>query len=104
MNARDPIAQARRADTQRRQVAALRSWNPVEKPDWLDEKFYREQIQPRLQAIQVPKIQAALSVSEAYAMKIRKGRCMPHPRHWLTLERLAGVSEVPMKIAESSHG
>src|SRR6266566_4966853 len=54
LNAYDPIAQARRADTQRRQVAALRSWNPVEKPEWLDEKFYREQIRPRLAAVTVP--------------------------------------------------
>jgi len=41
-------AQALRSATQRRQAAALKAWNPADKPDWLDEKTYREKIQPRL--------------------------------------------------------
>jgi hypothetical protein len=88
LSAHDPIAQARRAETQRRQAAALKAWKPADKPDWLDEQFYREQIQPRLQAISVPEIQDALSVSEAYALRIRTGRNIPHLRHWLKLARL----------------
>jgi CRISPR-associated endonuclease Cas1 len=88
LNARDPIAQARRADTQRRQAAALKAWKPEDKPGWLDEQFYHEQIKPRLQTTSAPKILAALSVSEAYALRIRAGRCVPHPRHWLALSRL----------------
>jgi CRISPR-associated endonuclease Cas1 len=47
LNTHKPQAQARRSETQRRQNAALKAWDPKEKPDWLDEKFYREQIQPR---------------------------------------------------------
>jgi CRISPR-associated endonuclease Cas1 len=92
LNRYDPVAQARRADTQRRQASALKAWNPSDKPDWLDEKFYREQIQRRLLGIQVPIIQSTLSVSEPYALRIRAGGCIPHPRHWLTLARLVGVS------------
>jgi CRISPR-associated endonuclease Cas1 len=84
----DPVAQARRADTQRRQAAVLKVWNPSEKPAWLDERFYRERIQPRLQTVQVHKIHAALSVSEPYAVRIRSGQCIPHPRHWLNLAGL----------------
>jgi CRISPR-associated endonuclease Cas1 len=91
LNAHDPIAQARRADTQRRQATALRAWKPSDKPAWLDEKCYREQIQPRLLLIQVTKIQSTLSVSQPYALRIRSGKYVPHARHWLTLANLVGV-------------
>jgi CRISPR-associated endonuclease Cas1 len=87
LNERDPIAQARRADTQRQQAAALKAWKASDKPEWLDEKFYREQIQPRLAAFTVPTIAVALAVSEPYATSIRAGR-RPHPRHWLALAKL----------------
>jgi CRISPR-associated endonuclease Cas1 len=92
LNPHDPIAQARRADTQRRQAAALKAWNPTRKPNWLDEKFYRKKIQPRLMTLQVSEIQSALSISKPYALRIRTRRCVPHPRHWLTLAQLVGVA------------
>jgi CRISPR-associated endonuclease Cas1 len=91
LNRFDPIAQARRADTQRRQNTARKAWNPSEKPEWLDERFYSEQIQPRLGAITVPTIVTTLSVSKPYATRICASRCIPHPRHWVTLAELAGV-------------
>jgi CRISPR-associated endonuclease Cas1 len=91
LNAHDPIAQARRADTQRRQAGARNKWNPAEKPDWLDEKFYRKQIQPRLAAIAARTLVATLSVSKPYATRIRTGQCIPHPRLWVTLAELVGV-------------
>ncbi|MBZ5526812.1 MAG: CRISPR-associated endonuclease Cas1 [Acidobacteriia bacterium] len=85
-------AQALRSTTQRRQAAALRAWNPSDKPDWLDERVYCEKIQPRLAKVTVPTILAALHVSEPYATNIRAGRCIPHPRHWLTLAALVKIS------------
>jgi hypothetical protein len=85
-------AQALRSATQRRQVAALKAWNPSDKPEWLDEKTYRDKILPRLVGITVPTIVSALAVSEPYATNIRAGRCIPHPRHWLTLAQLVGIS------------
>ena len=90
LKAHDPIAQARRADTQRRQAAALKAWKPSDKPGWLDEKTYREKIQPRIVGIAIPTIVSALAVSQPHATNIRAGRCKPHPRHWLALARLAG--------------
>jgi CRISPR-associated endonuclease Cas1 len=87
----DPVAQSRRAESQWRQAAARKSWDRSEKPDWLDEKTYKKRVQPHLAAIIVPKIMFALSVSEPYALKIRAGRCIPHPRHWLKLAELAGI-------------
>jgi CRISPR-associated endonuclease Cas1 len=84
-----PEAEARRAETQRRQAAALKAWNPSDQPDCLTEEFYREEIQPRLAGITVPVIASALGLSQSYAAEIRAGRKRPHPRHWQTLAQLA---------------
>jgi uncharacterized Zn finger protein (UPF0148 family) len=81
-------ARARQAEKQRRNQAALKKWNSSKQPDWLTEKFYREEIQPRLARITVPAIASALDLSQPYAAEIRAGRHLPHPRHWLTLARL----------------
>jgi CRISPR-associated endonuclease Cas1 len=89
-----PEAQARRSETQRRQNAARNSWNPASNPGWLSEQFYRDHIQGSLRRVQVPLIQKALSISEPYALRIRGGTCVPHPRHWLTLARLTGISNL----------
>ncbi len=85
-------AQARRVQTQRRQIAVRRTWNPSDKPDWLDEKTYQDKVLPRLARVTVPTIVSALAVSEPYATNIRAGRCVPHPRHWLALALLVGVA------------
>jgi len=86
-----PQAQARRSETQRRQQAARKNWNPQSLPDWLDGKFYRGKIQPKLAELQVRVIQFELRVSEPYAQRIRKAACVPHRRHWQTLARLANL-------------
>jgi hypothetical protein len=87
-----PEAEARRGETQSRQAAARLNWRPSDQPAWLDEKTYREKIQPRLAEISVPIISSALGVSKPYATDIRAGRRCPHPRHWQPLAQLAGVS------------
>lgn len=92
LTAHDPIAQARRADAQRQQAAARKAWTPSDKPEWLTEELYRGEVQPRLLSIEVSRIQCELSVSKPYSVRIRNGLCIPHPRHWLMLARLAGVS------------
>jgi len=88
-----PEARARQAEKQRQHAAELKAWKPSEKPDWLTEEVYRERIQPRLASITVPAIASALGVSQPYAAEIRTGRYLPHPRHWLALARLVGVSQ-----------
>lgn len=85
-----PESEALRASTMKRQEAAKRAWQPSDLPEWLNETFYREKIQPRLWAITVPVLAAALMVSEPYATDIRKGKRIPHARHWLGLVRLSG--------------
>jgi CRISPR/Cas system-associated endonuclease Cas1 len=87
----NPEARARQAEKQRRHAAAVKSWNPSDKPDLLTEQFYREKIQPRLLGVSVPTISSSLCISQPYAAEIRAGRYIPHPRHWQLLARLTGV-------------
>jgi hypothetical protein len=68
-------------------------WNASSLPSWLTEQYYVEHIQPLLRGDKVRKIADAMKVSEPYAAFIRSGRRRPHPRHWQTLAKLAGVSE-----------
>jgi CRISPR-associated endonuclease Cas1 len=86
-------AEGLRAKTQRKHAADLAAWKPTDLPEWLNEEAYRTKIQPALAEISVPAIATALGVSEPYATGIRRGRRIPHPRHWQTLARLAGVSQ-----------
>jgi hypothetical protein len=86
-----PEAEGRRGETQSRQAAARLNWRASDQPAWLDEKTYREKIQPRFGEITVPIISSALGVSKPYATDIRAGRRIPHPRHWLALAQLVGM-------------
>jgi hypothetical protein len=90
----NPKSEALRASTMKRQEAAKRAWRPSDLPEWLKETFYREKIQPRLWAIRVPVIATALTVSEPYATDIRKGKRIPHRRHWFALARLVDITTI----------
>jgi hypothetical protein len=90
--AQTPKALARLAAKQRSHRSAERNWNAAEKPDWLDQATYAEQIHPRLADLTISMIALTLSVSLPYASDIRAGRRRPHPRHWLSLARLVGLS------------
>jgi hypothetical protein len=85
-------AEMRRSETQRRHHAAKRAWRPSDMPGWLNEETYREKIQPRLADVTVPAISKALGISGPYATDIRAGKRRPHPRLWLNLMKLVGVS------------
>jgi CRISPR-associated endonuclease Cas1 len=87
-----PEAEALRGATQRRQAIALKAWYPSDLPKWLTEDVYQREIQPALEDLTVSMIASALGVSLPYATDIRKGRRRPHPRHWITLAELAGIS------------
>jgi hypothetical protein len=87
-----PEARTRQAEKQCRHAAELKAWKPSDKPELLTEEVYREKIQPRLASITVPAIASALGLSQPYAAEIRAGRQVPHPRHWLALAHLVGVT------------
>jgi len=87
-----PEARARQAEKKRRHDTEVKAWNPTDKPGWLTEEFYREKIQPRLASTMVPTTASTLELSVPYAAEIRAGRRLPHPRHWLKLARLLGLT------------
>lgn len=89
--ANGPEAQPRRATTQRQNALAQHAWKPSDQPAWLSERFYAEKIQPLLASVSASDIARQISVSRWYAGRIREGY-RPHPRHWLALAELAGIS------------
>jgi hypothetical protein len=84
-------AQKSRSETQRQQWRGRANWKPEYLPDWLNEEVYRREIQPRLKEISVTTIASTLHVSVMYAIDIRRGRRVPHPRHWQRLAELVGA-------------
>jgi hypothetical protein len=66
-------------------------WSPSSLLAWLNEKYYAEDIQPRLIGVRVREIAEALKVSQPYAALVRSGRRRPHARDWEVLARLVGV-------------
>ncbi len=69
-----------------------RNWIASDQPAWLTEEAYLEKIQPLLAGIPNSAITKALWVSLPYAVDIRHGKRIPHPRHWVKLAELVGVS------------
>jgi hypothetical protein len=86
-----PEAQLKRAATQQINALAQHAWKPTDLPSWLTEEFYSEKIKPALLAVRSPLIARTLNVSNSYARDVRKGRTVPHARHWNTLAQLAGL-------------
>lgn len=90
--AHTPEARARRVDAKRRHDLARRNWSPSNQPEWLTEETYAQEIQPRLASLSNSAIALALGVSVYYAIEIRRGKRLPHPRHWQELAKLVGVA------------
>ncbi len=90
--ARQPQVLARLGEKQRSHRLAELAWRPEDKPAWLDESVYATQVHPKLANYSISTIAVTLGVSLPYASDIRAGRNTPHPRHWLRLAQLAGVS------------
>jgi hypothetical protein len=89
--AQQPHVLARLGEKQRSHRLAELAWKPEDKPAWLDEAAYAEQVHPKLANISVSTIAMTLGVSIPYASGIRMGRNTPHPRHWLEPAKLAGI-------------
>jgi CRISPR-associated endonuclease Cas1 len=87
-----PIAQAQRSAAQRENAAAVKQWDPASQPDWLTAEAYAEKIQPLLAHVRPAAIAAAIGVTWQYASFIRRGLNRPHPRHWVKLAELVGLT------------
>ena len=93
LNANGPEAQAKRAIKARKNALAQHSWKASDQPAWLTQELFEQKIQPRLANVSMSVIRSSLGISKWYASKIRQGY-RPHPRHFLALAELAGVSAV----------
>jgi CRISPR-associated endonuclease Cas1 len=89
--ARSLAARAKHGATRQRHAKACSEWDASTQPAWLTSKVFSEQIQPLLADIPTSAIRSRIGVSRWYAGKIRQGY-RPHPRHWLPLAKLVGVS------------
>ena len=88
-----PEALAKEAQTQRQHAQARSAWTPASQPAWLTVQVYLQKIQPPLARMSSSAIASRIGVSRWYAGQIRKGY-RPHPRHWVALAGVAGVSPV----------
>jgi hypothetical protein len=88
-----PEAQAKRANTQRKNALAQHAWISSDRPAFLTDRFYSERVQPALAATSASSIARQISVSRWYAGRIREGYC-PHRRHWQALAQLVGLAAV----------
>jgi CRISPR-associated endonuclease Cas1 len=89
--ARSPEARAKHAASRRRHAQACSVWDASTQPSWLTSEVFSQQIQPLLASVSTSTIRSGIGVSRWYAGRIRAGY-RPHPRHWLELAKLAGVS------------
>jgi CRISPR-associated endonuclease Cas1 len=85
-------AQQRRIETQLRHEVAKTAWNRADLPTWPDKTTYLRDIQPKLETVTLSKLASRLGVSIPYAVDIRKGRKVPHERHWQNLAELVALS------------
>jgi hypothetical protein len=97
--ANGPEAQVKRAIKARKNALAQHSWNSSYQMKWLTPEFFKQKVQPLLATLPMSAIRSSIKVSKWYASKIRQGY-RPHPRHWETLAKLAGIS-APATASES---
>jgi hypothetical protein len=87
-----PEAQARRAEAARKNAIAQSHWDPSTQPAWLTQEFYVNKIHPVLARTPVTAIASATGLRRSTAAEIRRGRRIPHPRHWVKLAELVGLA------------
>jgi CRISPR-associated endonuclease Cas1 len=102
--AQSPRARAARAEKQRQQQTAQRSWDPAAQPSWLTKEFYLEHVRPKLHDLPTSAVARTIGVSLQYAVSIRHGTFIPHPRHWLKLAELVGISALVQTTKCSNTG
>jgi len=89
--ARTPEARAKHVASHLRHVEARSAWDASTQPSWLTSEVFSHKIQPLLAGVSTSVIRSRIGVSRWYAGRIREGYS-PHPRHWLALAGLVGVT------------
>ncbi len=99
---KDPAHGGAAADARRERLAknksAVREWALAhERPD--PEEF-RRTIFPGLQGVTLAKIMQATELCSGYCSMIRRGKYIPHPRHWESLKALTIQQSVQKKLCK----
>jgi CRISPR-associated endonuclease Cas1 len=85
-----------RGERMRRNIEAIREWRASDKSskeeDGVLRQWFSDALQPALMSCRPSDIKRATGVSTVYASMIRNGRYVPHPRHYTSLARLAGLA------------
>jgi len=89
--ARAPEARAKHLASHLRHVEARSAWDASTQPSWLTSEMFSQKVQPLLATVSTAAIRSRIGVSRWYAGRIREGY-RSHPRHWLALAELVGVS------------
>jgi CRISPR-associated protein Cas1 len=84
-------AQEFRAESQRRHEAAKAAWSSADLPAWLNKDAYIREIGPNLKAVTLSVLASTLGISIPYAVSVRNGKRIPHPRHWKKLAALVNA-------------
>jgi len=104
IKARGPEAGAKRAVTQKRHHAARSAWAETNDAPRMTKDAYLSQVQPAIRELPTRRIARELGVTVMYAGMIRKGY-VPHPRHWLVLGRMVGITPTdPITRNKSAEG
>ena len=72
---------------QREVFAANRAWD--QRHGNADPEVYRQEILPRLDKVSIRELQAITGLSKTTCSQIRRGRRVPHARHWEGLREAA---------------
>lgn len=83
-------AKRRRAEKVRENTRLNREWDALSAPG-MTEEVYRGRVAPALAGVPSRAIMAAMGVSQAYALDVRNGKRLPHPRHWASLGSLSST-------------
>jgi CRISPR-associated endonuclease Cas1 len=90
--AQSPESRVKRSATNKAQAELIKRWDSSQLPPWLTREFYILKVMPALTTVSNARIRTALRVSEPHALYVRRGKRIPHARHWKALAELAGVT------------
>ncbi len=93
-----PAALMRRSEAMRRHNAGISEWNAAH--DRPDPEVFRVEILPRLGAVTLGAMMGAAGLSRTYCRLIKRGECVPHPRHWEAFRSIADSSREPSTVQQ----
>jgi hypothetical protein len=78
-------AREKRAASNVRRKRELREWEAEHGKDPIDRSMFEREILPAIQGVPLSDLVRATGLTHVYLSQIRRGRKVPHPRHWPAL-------------------